>query len=164
MPEFGLDFASGQRLAVRWPGAGRVVLLCGVVALVFSAWDAQRQIKTNNALAATLSRLQAERKTNAPRYLTGEAKAAFTASRTPWGAILSRMESARSQDIALISLKADASRNAIRISGQAKDFAALNRFVSSLSKEFPSVSLVTEKLTETGLPVVVAFEMDVGWQ
>ncbi len=164
MPELGLDFASGQRLAVRWPNAGRMVLLCGVAAMVFSAWDAQRQIKTNSSLAAARSRLQAERRTNAPRYLSDGVKAAFSASRTPWGAILSRLESAKSQDIALVSLKADAARGAIRISGQAKDFAALNRFVSSLSKEFSSVSLVTEKLTESGLPVVVAFEMDVGWQ
>lgn len=52
----------------------------------------------------------------------------------PWGALFSHIESAASADVALLSLQSDPSGHDVRMSGEARDFAALSAYVRRLDE------------------------------
>jgi Tfp pilus assembly protein PilN len=137
VPPVQIDFL---RPAVRPPVFGRVVLVVGLV-LLGVAYAEYAAVEGDLAeWRAQLERTQrALERSAASRQETPEAvearKAAdrvLRALNAPWGTFLSGIEAAAHDDVALLSLQADPGSAAVRVSGEARNFAAMTAYVRRL--------------------------------
>lgn len=171
----GLDFASAQHaLAGPKRSLGMAVFLCGAMALGFVAWENEQQIEINASLRAQRDQLSARVQRRQPQEkMPVELAAQFEQATavqalitTPWDDLFHALEDSRSSEIALLTLNADTARKQFALGGEAKDFAALSNFSDSLSSHpsFGQVALSNHKLSEGALPVVVKFELMLGWR
>lgn len=178
MPRLFINFAAEQRSLTAWnPALGFSLLLAGALALGISTWDYRQQTdeKANlqdrrDTLHQRTQRLRSGDPVPAEMAAQVEqANAAYALIRTPWEEIFKALEAARGKkpgDIALLSVKADAAKRELVITGEARDFTALSAFTSALSAAsvFQNVSLANDKLNAGSPPVVVAFELRLAWR
>ena len=152
---------------------GLALLLMGACALAFVIWSNDRQGDSNAELRAQRDRLAAslrpgklqEKMQTEDSAKIGVAGAAYARIMRPWGGMFHALESSRSDEIAILSLVADATRKEIALSGEAKDFAALSRFSDTLSGNpaFMKVELADHKLIDGAPRNLVRFELKLAW-
>lgn len=177
MQRLALNFSCKQRSLQAWnPLWGAVLLLSGVIVLCIVGYEYSRQLSLNSDLRGEYASLQdrTQRQSNnaplSPSVVAEleQANIAYEQSQIPWIEIFAALEAARGNhpdDIALLAIKADASKLELRITGEAKDFAALSVFTSALSAspDFQNVSLINDKLSVGSTPVVVVFDLRLNW-
>ena len=178
MSRLSINFATEQRSLTAWsPALGFSLLLAGVLALGVAAWD-YRQHEDEKAnlqsrrdgLHQRTQRLYAGDPVPAEMAAQVEqANTAYALIRTPWEEIFMALEAARDKepgDIALLSVKADAAKRELILTGEAKDFTALSAFTSALSAIpiFQNITLANDKLSSGNPPIVVAFDLRLAWR
>jgi hypothetical protein len=177
MSRLALNFCTKQRALQAWnPVMGSAFLLLGLISVCIAGYQYRQQMLLKSELQSKYSELQnrtQHRQVVAPVAALNmvdveQANKAFELTRTPWGRIFASLEAARSEhpaDIALLAVKVDASKQELSISGEAKNFAALSEFTSSLTAnpEFQNVNLVNDKLVSGNIPVVVSFDLRFNW-
>lgn len=178
MTRLSINFATGQRSLTAWnPALGFSLLLAGTLAFGIAAWGFQQQVDSKANLQGKRDALRQ----STQRLHTGgpvpsemaaqveQANAAYALILTPWEEIFAALEAARgkvSGDIALLSIKADAAKRELIITGEAKDFTALSAFTSALSATpaFQNITLANDKLSAGNPPIVVAFDLRLTWR
>lgn len=177
MSRLALDFATKQYgLKARHPLWGGALMGIGIIAICVTGYDYWQQEAMNKVLGAEYAGLQNHSKVshtespNSPLIKTEIelANKAFELSQTPWGKIFYELEKARSEypeSIALLSVKADTGKFELDISGEARDFTALSAFTSALnaSPEFANITLNSDKLIVSNVPIVIAFDLRLNW-
>lgn len=178
MSRLSINFAAEQRSLTAWsPALGFSLFLAGVLALGIAAWDYRQQAdeKTNlqnrrDVLHQRTQRLRTGDPIPAEMAAQVEqANIAYALIQTPWEEIFTALEAARDKapgDIALLSVKADAAKRELVLTGEAKNFTALNTFASALSATpvFQNISLANDKLSAGNPPIVVAFDLRLAWR
>jgi hypothetical protein len=174
-----LNFATEQRSLTAWnPVLGIALLFAGIIALVLVARDYRQQLDIHSTLMEQrdLAHLQQSKLqySNAPlpaelKIQIEQANSVYALISTPWEKILSALETAckkNSSGIALLSIKADNSKNEIILTGEAKNFAAFSAFTAALSEapEFQNITLTNDKLSTGNTPVVVNFDLRLNWR
>ena len=175
MPGLQINFVTSQRhLASPGLSVGLVFLAAGAVALGIATWDYARQTEINDALRAQRDHLAARLQSQMPRKAISpelsaradQAGVAYAQLLTPWREIFQALEAARNTDIALLSLTADATKQEIALSGEARDFAALSGFADTLSSGsmFRRVTVANHKFSEGPPPIVLKFDLVLAWR
>lgn len=175
MSRLSLDFASAQRpLAGPRLGLGLALLAAGAIALGAAGWEYYEQTLANASLQARRDQLAERVERKRPAALLSpdlalqaeQAGAAYAQLQVPWEEIFHALEAARGADIALLSLSADAGKQEIALSGEARDFAALSAFADTLSASplFRKASVANHKFSDGAPPIVVKFDLALGWR
>jgi len=175
MRRLQLDFATRQRsVAASRPKLRIALLAAGIAVLGGVVWELGKQTDDNTLLAArreTLTSRHQRRQTPEPvsTELAGQfdqANAAHAQLIAPWEDILHGLEQARNEEIGLLALIADAARQEITLSGEAKDFAALSAFADRLASNalFQKVTVTNHKLSDGAPPVTVRFDLQLRWR
>lgn len=164
-----LDFLAGAPRP--WGGvalAMLAVLLLGAAA--FSSW---RLEQANREALAALNEQAARRLPPAPRKLSEAervrlAQAARVAGelRAPWGDLLATFEQHGQGDIGLLKLEPDAKSGLVRITGQARNAAALFAYLRELEAEprLARVALTTQQLERETPGQPLRFVIQAGWR
>lgn len=168
----------------RWPG---LLLLIGLAVLVMMAWrgdeallaqlqtlDARKtKLVQSHALEKTAisqaSVAQSPQKKQAPILNIQEQKEAQTIVRQlniRWFDLLQALESRQIKEIALLQLLPDAGRGQFVLSGEAKDYTTLLKYIGHLQQEprLMQVHLQKHQVNETHPQHPVGFEIQGGWQ
>ncbi len=175
MHRLELDFATPQRsVAASQPKLSIALLIAGIAVLGGVVWELARQTEDNTVLATRRDMLASRhqrQQTPAPMSaeLAGQfdqANAAHAQLIAPWEDILQGLEQARNDEIGLLALIADAARQELTLSGEARDFAALSAFADRLASNalFQQVTVTNHKLSDGAPPVVVRFDLQLRWR
>ncbi|MBI2319913.1 MAG: PilN domain-containing protein [Betaproteobacteria bacterium] len=175
MSRLSLDFANAQRpLASPRLGLGLALLAAGAIALGVAAWEYREQTLANASLQERRDQLAERVERRRPAALISpeiaaqaeQAGAAYAQLRAPWEEVFHALEAARGAEIALLSLSADAGKREIALSGEARDFAALSAFADTLSASppFRKATLANHKFSDGAAPIVVKFDLALGWR
>jgi nitrate reductase NapAB chaperone NapD len=170
---------------VRWPG---VLLLLVCITLVFSAWQTdadisaqlqrleQRKVQlaeahapTEQKIASQLISSPAEKKKPAPilnQYEQKQAEIIIHQLNIHWFDLLQVLEARQISEIALLQLLPDANRGQFVLSGEAKDYTTLLKYMGHLQEEpaLTQVHLQKHQVNETHPQRPVGFEIQGGWQ
>lgn len=94
------------------------------------------------------------------------ARAAYAQLAAPWGALFSSLEAAADGDVALLVLQADGSGGALRISGEARTFAALVAYLRRLQAIdlLRDVRLAGHEVRHSDARGPVAFDLVGAWR
>lgn len=169
-----LDFAPSARhvqpLGVALLGAGLVALLAG--AFVWSqAWSAQA------AQAGTLAALdsreadvaaRASRPASAAAGELARQRASLRVARglqTPWSDLLSALESAPHEHVALLAIEPSLARQLVRLSAEARDPDAMLDYLAALQADarLAQVVLVSHQVQAQAPGKPVRFQMQAAW-
>ena len=158
-----LDFQRAYR-PVPWLGLG--VLLAALLTLAamgghyqrlnrqIQAWEGKiDNISRLSSHLAPASRVVTEQQVRAQLQEVKHANQVVRQLALPWNELFKAVESAGTQDVALLSLEPDLQKSTVKIGGEAKDFDALLKYVKELSKRevFGSVMLQNHQIQQ-GIP------------
>lgn len=178
MSRLSINFAAEQRSLTAWsPALGFTLLLAGALALGAAAWDYRQQADEKINLQDRRDGLhqRAQRLHTADPIPPGmaarieQANTVYALTQTPWEEIFMALEAARGKvpgDVALLSVKADAVKHDLVLTGEARDFTALSAFTSALSATpvFQNITLANDKLSSGNPPIIVAFDLRLSWR
>jgi len=158
MHRLDLDFLAPRRS----PWAGRVLLAVAVAFtgdVAFSFYQARTTFVANKAVLAKTPRLASSRKVTPDEV----AAARDTVQRlsTPWGSLFGALESAASDQVALLAIEPDPKAGTVVISGDGKDYLAALTYVLNLSKA-PALSKV-ELVRHEAKGNAVTFAVSAAW-
>jgi HAMP domain-containing protein len=163
MKRLGLDFVGHPRSP--WPGR---ILLAAALALCLEAALSYRDLSASIALSeAGLARVQA--RGPAPRNVPAEEVAAVreTVERLgmPWERLFAALESAASDQVALLGIEPDPKAGTVVISGDSKDYLATLSYVLNLSRAeaLSRVQLVRHEVKAEDPQAPVSFAVSAGW-
>lgn len=164
MNRLGLDFV--HRARSPWPA--RLLL---AVALAVSLHMALSYKSVSSAVALSEARLAKAPPRSAPgRKVSAEELAAVrdTVERlaTPWDRLFAALESAASDQVALLGIQPDPKAGTVVISGDSKDYLAALSYVLSLSRAeaLDRVQLVRHEVKANDPQSPVAFAVSAGWR
>jgi hypothetical protein len=164
MNRLGLDFV--HRARSPWPA--RLLL---AVALAVSLNMALSYKSVSSAVALSEARLAKAPPRSAPgRTVSAEELAAVrdTVERlaTPWDRLFAALESAASDQVALLGIQPDPKAGTVVISGDSKDYLAALSYVLSLSRAeaLDRVQLVRHEVKANDPQSPVAFAVSAGWR
>jgi hypothetical protein len=185
-PNYHFEFAQPPFAwqKVRWPG---LLLLIMAAISVIMAWrgdeDLLAQVQTLESRKTQLAQAQVPEKPvfsqvavkhSAPKKSTPvlnvqEQKEAQTITRQlniRWFDLLQALESRQIKEIALLQLLPDAGRGQFVLSGEAKDYTTLLKYIGHLQQEpkLSQVHLQKHQVNETHPQRPVGFEIQGGWQ
>lgn len=154
--------------------AGALFLTIGVLAVAVVALDYRTVAAETESWQATLARLQesGQRRPIAnlddERQLQQVAQAAANVARDiqrPWEKLFAALESAKSDDIALLSLAPDAERGVVRIGGEAKRREAILAYMTRLGQGgvLRNVFLVEDQVQQQDPERPVRFLISADW-
>ena len=187
-PEYQMDFArplfAWQR--VRWPGLALVSVLLMTVWVAYSEDAGQAaQLQSLKERQQQLTEQQAVMHGDAPQ---SKPKSLSQANSKPvaalsqpqqkaaqkivqqlnvrWFDLLQALETSQVADIALLQLSPDANRGQFVLSGEAKNYAALLKYVSQLQAlpALQEVHLQKHQVNDSHPQRPVSFEIQGGWQ
>jgi hypothetical protein len=160
LPALELDFVRRRRVS---PWAGRVLL---AIAAVFAADVGFSFVKLKSEIVETQARLERSgRPVAAARKASPEeiAAARETVQRLslPWPQLFSALESAASDQIALLAIEPDPRSGTVVISGDSKDYLAALTYVLNLSRAetLSHVQLVRHEAKQNA----VGFSVSASW-
>lgn len=83
----------------------------------------------------------------------------------PWDTLLAQLEEAKGDRIALLGVEPDANSSAIKVVGEAKDYAAMLDYVRSLSDQgvLKGVYLADHKMDEQNPDNPIRFTLEASW-
>lgn len=173
LPLDRLDFSGARRA----PGlVGWAVLLAGVTACLAVLWEHEA---VDQALASAERRLARE-----TRQLERERAGRLAASRErlpadelaravavadelnrPWPNFFKDAETARSKDVALLSVEPQAAKGRLRVTGEARELRALFDYARALDAQpsFADSRVETYEFRKSGSVEVVAFTLSTRW-
>ncbi len=160
-----LDFCR-RRAAPRW-----VAPLLLAVALAFtgdvaiSFLKAVKNIrKSETALAAMSPHTYGAPRKVAPEEIAA-AKETMQRLSTPWEKLFAALESAASEQVALLSIEPDAKAGTVRISGDSKDYLAALTYVLNLSRadSLSHVQLARHEVKQNDPNKTVGFSVSASW-
>jgi Tfp pilus assembly protein PilN len=169
-----LDFAPAARHVQPW---GLALLGCGILAVLVGgfvwgeAWSAQA------AQAGTLASLdgqQAEADARSARPATVSAgeqarnRATLRVARglqTPWFDLLSALESAPHDSVALLAIEPSIARQSVRLTAEARDPSAMLDYLAALQADsrLAQVMLVSHQVQAQAPGRPVRFQMQAAW-
>jgi hypothetical protein len=159
-----VDFRRGARSS---PWAGRVLMLVAAAVALDAGLayrDAREVIDRNKAALA-----RAQPDLAAPKASSEELSAAReTVGRLsmPWGSLFGALESAASDQVALLAVEPDPAAGTVTISGEGKDYLAALTYVLNLSRSdaLSGVQLVRHEMKPDDPQRPVAFTISATWK
>jgi hypothetical protein len=159
-----VDFRRGARSS---PWAGRVLMLVAAAVALDSGLayrDAREVIDRNKAALA-----RAQPASASPKASSEELSAARdTVGRLamPWGSLFGALESAASDQVALLAVEPDPAAGTVTISGEGKDYLAALTYVLNLSRSdaLSGVQLVRHEMKSDDPQRPVAFTISATWK
>jgi Tfp pilus assembly protein PilN len=166
MQRLDLDFIAAKR-ASAWVGRVLLALAVGVsFDVTFSCWTANRDVKKFESQLAKLGprALQAAAR---PASADELAAARDTVQRLslPWAKLFAAIESAASDQVALLAIEPDPRAGTVKITGDSKDYLAALTYVLNLSKAegLSGVQLVRHESKANDPQRTVAFTISASW-
>jgi len=164
MKRLGLDFV--RRARSPWPGR---VLLAVALGLALDMALSYKDLRASVALSeAKLAKTQ-PRDAPRPNKVSAEEIAAVrdTVNRLgmPWERLFAALESAASDQVALLGIEPDTKAGTVVISGDSKDYLATLSYVLNLSRDqaLSHVQLVRHEVKAEDPQAPVAFAVSAGW-
>jgi Tfp pilus assembly protein PilN len=164
MHRIDLDFAARGG---RSPWAGAVLFAVALAVAGDAAWSYVHAARTVAQAAALLARAQPRHE---PRAVSPEELAAArdTVQRLalPWPGLFGAIESAASEDVALLAIEPDPRGGKVTISGDSKDYLAALAYVLNLSRSeaLSRVELVRHEMQQNDPRHPVAFSVSAAWK
>jgi hypothetical protein len=164
MQKIRLDFAARRR---RSPWAGVVLFSVALAVAGDAAWSYVHARRTMAQAELLIARTQPR---NGARAVPAEeiAAARDTVQRLalPWPGLFSALESAASDDVALLSIEPDARAGKVTLSGDSKDYLAALTYVLNLSRSeaLAKVELVRHEVKQDDPRHPVAFYVSAAWK
>lgn len=164
MQRIALDFAARGR---RSPWTGAVLFAVALAVAGDAAWSYVHAKRTLAQAAGLLARAQPR---HAPRAVAPEELAAArdTVQRLalPWPGLFGALESAASEDVALLAIEPDPRAGKVTISGDSKDYLAALTYVLNLSRSeaLSRVELVRHEVKQNDPRHPVAFSVSAAWK
>jgi Tfp pilus assembly protein PilN len=83
----------------------------------------------------------------------------------PWDILFTQLEAAKSDGVALLGIEPNAKSNAIKVEGEAKDYAAMLKYVRSLSQQgvLQGVYLTEHKMDDQNPDKPIRFTLEASW-
>lgn len=164
MHRLKLDFvARGQRS----PWAGALLFAVALAVAGDAAWSYVTAKRTIAQAEALIARAQ-PRKSALPVGAEELAAARDTVQRLtlPWPGLFSALESAASDDVALLAIEPDARAGRVTLSGDSKDYLAALTYVLNLSRSeaLSGVELVRHEVKQNDPRHPVAFSVSAAWK
>jgi Tfp pilus assembly protein PilN len=165
MQRIDLNFAGRER---RSPWAGAVLFAVAIAVAGDAAWsylNAKRTIVQAETLIARAHPHSAPARAVAPEEI---AVARDTVQRLslPWPGLFGAIESAASDDVALLAIEPDPRAGKVTLSGDSKDYLAALTYVLNLSRSdaLSSVELVRHEVKQNDPRHPVAFSVSAAWK
>lgn len=161
-----IDFARKSR----WPELKYCLLLLLAVlmtgeAMVQLGLAIEKQNAAENAFAAVRLKARQSRSTVSHKRVEAVNRTVMQLN-LPWTALLGAVEEHLSNEVALLSLEPDASRQVLRIQAEAKSSAAMLDFVSKIAKKeiFTTVVLTRHEINESDMNKPYRFILEAQWR
>lgn len=164
MQRIDLNFAGRER---RSPWAGALLLAVAAAVAGDAAWSYVHARRTIAQAELLIARSHARA---APRAVPPEELAAArdTVQRLalPWPGLFGAIESAASDDVALLAIEPDPRAGKVTISGDSKDYLAALTYVLNLSRAevLSGVELVRHEVKQNDPRHPVAFSVSASWK
>lgn len=164
MQRIDLNFAGRER---RSPWAGAVLFAVALAVAGDAAWSYVHARRTIAQAELLIARAQPRA---APRAVPAEELAAArdTVQRLalPWPGLFGAIESAASDDVALLAIEPDPRAGKVTISGDSKDYLAALTYVLNLSRAeaLSGVELVRHEVKQNDPRHPVAFSVSASWK
>jgi Tfp pilus assembly protein PilN len=164
MQRIELNFAGRER---RSPWAGAVLLAVALAVAGDAAWSYANARRTVVQAETLIARSHPHA---APRAVPPEeiAVARDTVQRLalPWPRLFGAIESAASDDVALLAIEPDPRAGKVTLSGDSKDYLAVLAYVLNLSRSdaLSSVELVRHEVKQNDPRHPVAFAVSAAWK
>jgi Tfp pilus assembly protein PilN len=83
----------------------------------------------------------------------------------PWDTLFAQLEAAKDDGVALLGVEPNASRSSIKVTGEAKDYAAMIDYVRSLSEQgvLQGVYLTEHKMDDQNPDKPIRFTLEASW-
>ncbi len=160
-----LDFV---RTPARAGATGIVLLGCGLLAAAFSV---QQYLSFSERLAAH-AREAAPRETAVTRVNLDQLRARLLAANkvvekrtTPWDTLFRDIEAVSDKSVGLLSVQPDLAGRQVRITGEARDAAALAAYITRLSQKasLRDVYLTDHEMHQVDGQAVIRFGLSANW-
>lgn len=163
LPKLDIDF---RRAARRSPWAGRVLMAVSAAVALDAGLayrDARQVIDSNQAELAKAPAAPAHR---ASKEEVALARNTVERLAMPWDGLFGALESAASEQVALLAVEPDAKAGKVLISGEGKDYLAALSYVLNLSRSaaLSSVQLVRHEMRPEDPQRPVAFAVSATWR
>ena len=165
MQRIDLDFAARGR---RSPWAGAVLFAVALAVAGDAAWSyvhARRQLAQAEVLLARAQPRHAVRAAAATPEELAAARDTVQRLALPWPGLFGALESAASDDVALLAIEPDARSGKVTISGDSKDYLAALTYVLNLSRSeaLSGVELVRHEVKQNDPHKTVGFSVSATW-
>jgi hypothetical protein len=164
MKRLAIDFSGRRR---RSPWAGRLLLLLAAAVCLDSAISYRHALELARYSEARLAQAR-PRGAPAPKVSPNEVAAVReTLERLamPWDALFGALESATTDQVALLGIEPDPKTGTVLISGDSKDYLAVLSYVLNLSNTaaLDRVQLVRHEVKANDPHKPVSFSVSAGW-
>lgn len=170
LPLLTLDFKQTSR---RWSWSGVLLLAIGALwagQVIQAEYRLNTQIAEFEARLASLGR-RANIKPEPPLDATAlqlainQANDILKQLSLPWNTLFKTLETTSEKDIALLSIQPDATKHLVRISGEARDLAALLAYINQLehSGALDHVYLTSHEVRTDDAQKPIAFNLTAHW-
>jgi hypothetical protein len=163
MHRLDLDFAAHGR-AHRWAGPLLLAIALGICGDM--AWRYVQLERSVKSAEAKVARAQPRRAVSSvsPEEVT-QAKETVDKLGLPWAKLFTALESAASDQVALLAIEPDAKSGKVLISGDSKDYLAALSYVLNLSKTagLADVQLVRHEVKKNDPQHAVSFQVSAAW-
>ncbi len=166
MQRIDLDFAARGR---RSPWAGAVLFAVALAVAGDAAWSyvhARRQLAQAEVLLARTQPRHAARAARATPEEIAAARDTVQRLALPWPGLFGALESAASDDVALLAIEPDPRSGKVTITGDSKDYLAALTYVLNLSRSaaLSGVELVRHEVKQNDPRHPVAFSVSAAWK
>jgi hypothetical protein len=178
-----LDFARHSQRASSAKGVGAVLLIAGALGLGFGALQLKQAYDTRTEQQARATELNArmqsfkEQTANAARSRKADAadpldnarsraaKQAATELQMPWAELLSALEAAPTQNVAVLSIEPSAARRNVKLTAEAKDAKAMLTYLAALQKDarLNQVMLTQHQVQSQTAGTPLRFQLQAYW-
>lgn len=134
-----------QDLALRWPGLLLLAVALGGLgfAIVYyvdlndraASWEGRLEQVARSGGMSPLAGRTGQRESEDMAVQVSRANEVLHRLTLPWNALFRAVESAAGKDIALLAMEPDLEKKQVKISGEARDFAALLNYVTRLEEQ-----------------------------
>lgn len=170
LPVLTLDFKQTSR---RWSWGGVLLLAIGALwagQVIQTEYRLNTQIAEFEMRLSSLARranIKPEQPLDSPalQLAIKQANDILTQLALPWNTLFQTLESNSEKDIALLSIQPDATKHLVRISGEARDLAALLAYINQLehSRALDHVYLTSHEVRADDAQKPIDFALTAHW-
>ena len=162
MQRIQLDFVR-RRPRSRWAGRVLLAVALGVAGdMAFTLAQLERAVKANEAVVA---RAQPRKVAAVSNDELAMARDTVERLGLPWTKLFAALESAATDQVALLAIEPDTKSGTVKISGDSKDYLAALGYVLNLSQAeaLSNVQLVRHEVKQNDPQRPVAFSISAAW-